>query len=374
MLVKQHIPIHITASNGVLSKGQKTFNTQIQQIEKLRHLLAAWDVATTAYHEKYTRELTPLVTDTMALQTTLLFKLDSVSGEKGFNKSERKMLGEVITELAEQLLIENDDAEIKSIFNKHSQTDYDSLESASLQGMKSMLEDILGFEPGELDNLDSPEEILRRAHVQIEENQARHQSERQELEARRSKSKKKSARQLEKEAQAEADAKKINQSIRDVYRKLASALHPDRETDPQERERKTLLMQRINQAYEKQNLLLLLELQLELEHIDQIAIARIDEDRLRHYNTILKGQIAELKHELMRVESSFCGQFGMAPFARVKPETVLRDLSYEILQAQQANNELERELHTLKDAKSVKAWLKKIRRGVANNSFDDCPF
>jgi chromosome segregation ATPase len=240
--------------------------------------------------------------------------------------------------------------------------------------MKSMLEDILGFEPGELDNLDSPEEILRRAHVQIEENQARHQSERQELEARRSKSKKKSARQLEKEAQAEADAKKINQSIRDVYRKLASALHPDRETDPQERERKTLLMQRINQAYEKQNLLLLLELQLELEHIDQIAIARIDEDRLRHYNTILKGQIAELKHELMRVESSFCGQFGMAPFARVKPETVLRDLSYEILQAQQANNELERELHTLKDAKSVKAWLKKIRRGVANNSFDDCPF
>ena len=374
MLVQKHIPIHIAASDGVLSKGQKTFNSQIQQIEKLRIQLAAWDATTTAYHEKYTRELAPLVTAAMELQASLMYCLDSVSGDKGLSKTERKILGEIITELAAQLLVDRDDAEIKSIYNKYSQSDYDSQEAANLQGMKSMLEDVFGFDLGEDDGSDSPEEILRRAHVQFEEEQARHQAERHEWEARRAKSKKKSARQLEKEAQAEADAKQINQSIRDVYRKLVSALHPDRETDSQERERKTLLMQRVNHAYDKQNLLQLLELQLELEHIDRIAIARIDEDRLRHYNTILKGQIAELKHELTRVESNFCGQFGISPFTRVKPETVLRELGYEILHAKQANNELERELRTLKDAKGVKAWLKKIRREVTNNPFDDCPF
>ena len=51
----------------------------------------------------------------------------------------------------------------------------------------------------------------------------------------------------------------MSQSIREVYRKLAGALHPDRESDPQERERKTALMQRVNQAYAKNNLLQLLD-------------------------------------------------------------------------------------------------------------------
>lgn len=374
MLERQQIFIHIAAGNGVLSKGQKTFNSQIRQIEKLRTQLAAWDAATTAYHEKHTRELLPLVTVAMELQSTLVHSLDRAIGEKGLSKRERNRLGEVITELAAQLLAARDDAEMKAIYNKYSRSDYDSKEAANMQGMKSMLEDILGFDLGDGDGLDSPEEILRRAQAQIEEEQVRHQAERQAREARRAKGKKKSARLLEKEAQAEADARQINQSIRDVYRKLVSALHPDREPDPQERERKTLLMQRINQAYEKQNLLQLLELQLELEHIDQGAIARLDENCLRHYNTLLKSQIAELKHKLIRVESGFCGQFGLSPFARVKPETVLRDLSYEILHARQANQELERELRSLNDAKGVKAWLKKIRREATDNPFDDCPF
>jgi curved DNA-binding protein CbpA len=37
--------------------------------------------------------------------------------------------------------------------------------------------------------------------------------------------------------------------VREVFRKLASELHPDRETDPAEHARKTELMQRVNQAY-----------------------------------------------------------------------------------------------------------------------------
>ena len=373
MLVPQQIPFHIATAGGELSKGQKTFNSNIQKIEKLRTKLAAWDAATTAYHEKHTRELMPLVAASMALHVTLVHSLDRISGEKGFSKSERRMLGEVIAELAGQLLDERDDAEMKAIYNKHNKSDYDSEEAAHLQGMKSMLEEVLGFDLGEDDDLDSSEEVMRRAHAQYQQKQANYAAEQQEREARRGK-RKKSARQLEKEAQAEADARQINQSIREVYRKLASALHPDREADPQERERKTLLMQRINQAYEKQNLLQLLELQLELEHIDRNAIARIDEDRLRHYNTILKGQLDELKHELMRVESNFCGQFGLAQYARVKPETVMRELNCDIAQATQANRSLESELLGLKDAKSVKVWLTKIRRERAVNPFDGCPF
>ena len=133
-------------------------------------------------------------------------------------------------------------------------------------------------------------------------------------------------------------------------------------------------MQRINAAYDKQNLLQLLELQLELEHIDRNAIGRLDEERLRHYNVILKRQIAELEHEAMRVESMFCGQFGIAPFAVVKPETVMRDLSREIAQMRKTNREIEQDLRALEDGKGVKAWLKKLRRRPPVDDFDDFSF
>ena len=78
-------------------------------------------------------------------------------------------------------------------------------------------------------------------------------------------------------------------------------------------------MQRVNQAYDKNNLLQLLELQLELEHIDQSAIDNISEDRLKHYNKILKDQLAELEQEIVHVEGGFRAQFGISPFVEVSP-------------------------------------------------------
>lgn len=37
--------------------------------------------------------------------------------------------------------------------------------------------------------------------------------------------------------------------LRNVFRQLASAVHPDRESDPDERDRKTALMSEANAAY-----------------------------------------------------------------------------------------------------------------------------
>ncbi len=47
-----------------------------------------------------------------------------------------------------------------------------------------------------------------------------------------------------------------------------AVLHPDREPDEAERVRKTELMQRVNEAYSKKDLLQLVALQLEIEQID----------------------------------------------------------------------------------------------------------
>jgi hypothetical protein len=263
--------------------------------------------------------------------------------------------------LAGQLAAARDDAQLKALYNKHSRSDYDAEEAANIQGMKFMLEDVLGFELGDDLDTSSPEDILARAQAQMREKQTQHDADRQAREERRGKQKK-SAKQLATEARRQAEEQRLRQSIREVYRKLASALHPDRETDSQERERKTALMQRANQAYAKNNLLQLLELQLELEHIDQSALDNIGEDRLKYYNKILKEQLVELEQELLRVEGAFKAQFGVPPFADVSPHTIMRDLAAEIVAVRRIIHDIKKDLLAFADFKTFKAWLKTLRR------------
>ena len=149
-------------------------------------------------------------------------------------------------------------------------------------------------------------------------------------------------------------------SVRELYRKLVSALHPDRESDPQERDKKTALMQRVNHAYDQKNLLLLLELQL--EHIDQTTINNIAAGRLNHYNKILKEQLDALEHEILHIEDTFKIQFGIPPFAKISPSAVMRNLAADITGLQHAIRELEDDLLVFQDIKKLTAWPKATRR------------
>jgi hypothetical protein len=266
------------------------------------------------------------------------------------------------------LLAENDDAALKAIYNKHSQSDYDSDEAASLQDMKSALEGMLNINLGDDQEVHSEEDLISRAQAHLQEKETQQAAQRQARAERRSQ-RKKSAKQLAQEEKQLAEAQQISQSIREVYRKLASALHPDRESDPQERERKTALMQRVNQAYEKNNLLQLLELQLELEHIDQSAINNLSEDRLKHYNKVLKEQLAELELEIEHVRGRFRAQFGIPPFVTLSPAALIDDLARDIVGTEQSVALLEKELLALEDVKHLKAWIKEIHRQTKADAF-----
>jgi len=99
--------------------------------------------------------------------------------------------------------------------------------------------------------------------------------------------------------------------VREIFRKLASALHPDRESDTKQREAKTVLMQKVNQACTANDLLTLLELQLRIEQIDASHIANASAQRLKHYNKVLTEQLGELRMEVERVEMGFRVDFGL---------------------------------------------------------------
>ena len=364
------VSIATHADQAALSKGQKAFNTLIKQIENKRTRLAAWESAMPPYHQKYLSDWVPLMESSADLRTKLVVCLDGAYDQKGFTKTERRTIAGMITDLAGELVAARQDAEMKRIYNRYSQSDYDREEAANLKGVQDMLEDALGMDLGEELDVSSPDEFFARAQEKIQERQAEFDAERQAHEDRRAK-RAKSAKQLAQEARQQTQQRQLSQSIREVYRKLVSALHPDRETDPTERARKTALMQRVNQAYDKNNLLQLLELQLELEHIDQFALNNISDDRLKHYNKILKDQLAELDQEILHVEDQFRAQYGLSPFVDLSPSTILRDLVRDVVTMQQANRDIEHDLELFNDIKMIKLWLKAVQRQSRMMNFDD---
>ncbi|MDO8369252.1 MAG: hypothetical protein Q7S71_00795, partial [Candidatus Nitrotoga sp.] len=214
------ISIVIGQDQPHLSKEQKAFNTLIKKIDAKRVRLAAWQEIIPSYQRKYASELAPLVKTSQDIEIELVHCLDRTSDQKGLTSTERRMIDDLISELAGRLAAERDDADLKSIYNKHSGSDFDAEETAAMEGMKSMFEDVLGVDLGDDFDMSSPEELMKRAQAHLHEQQTQHQADQKAQEERRAK-RKKTAKQITKESQQLAEEQQTSQSIRELYRKLA---------------------------------------------------------------------------------------------------------------------------------------------------------
>lgn len=357
--------VKIAAGTGdvPLTKAQKTFNAHIERLEKLRALRAAWDTAIAAFQHKYAGELHPLIEESTALQIQFAHRLDQAHGQARLTERERRTLAGLIAELAADLLDERDDEALKALYRKHAGSDFDDLQAAELAETKAMLEEMLGIELGDDLEMGSPEEVMQRARERMD-------ADAHARELRRA-TKKKTPRQLAREARQRAEEAQVGLSIREIYRKLASALHPDREPDPEERDRKTALMQRVNRAYDAKNLLQLLELQLEVEHLGRNTSKDFGEDRLLRYNHILKDQIRDLEQEIGSVEGEFRARFGIAPMRMLTPVGLVGLIDDDIRRVRHGMREMARDMKMCDDDEKLKAWLKKLKRRARARDVDE---
>ncbi|MDE3011089.1 MAG: J domain-containing protein [Pseudomonadota bacterium] len=368
MLKTQGKALQVTQdpSSAGQSKQQKAFNQSVRRIEKLREALAAWEAVMPGFRQAYAREVMPLQERAGELRRELLSSLTKAHERPGLDGTQRRTLRALIVELAAGLLAETDDPGLKEIYNHYSQGDFDQELAAEREETRQLLEQSLGIEIGDDVDVFSPEAILQHLGARAEARGA----------ARTGPTAppKRSARQRQREAQREADEARVRQSLRQVYQKLVLALHPDREPDPQERNRKTELMQRVNRAYAANNLLQLLELQIELEHIDQHHLDRLSDEQLVRYNTLLKSQALELETELQALEASFRLKFELSSMARIGPHDVMRALAVEVVQFQGMIRDLERDLQTIGSIATLRPWLRAMRRelrqsiGAARNA------
>jgi hypothetical protein len=355
------------------SKGQKSFNSLIAKIGKRRAALADWEAFEPEFRRKFADELTPLEDSFDAVRLEMVRRLDQSHDIKGLTQTERQTIEDLIIHMAAPLLEHTEDPDLAEIFERYSVLDPEE-EWVALETMRQTMEDALGIEISDDVDMASPEAVIRHVQEQLDQQEERERKRREAREEHHAK-RKKTPKNVAAEDQARTEQEEIHLSIREVYRKLASALHPDREPDPVERERKAALMQRVNKAYATRSLLDLLELQLELEHIDQATLDNISEVRLKRWNTILKEQLRGLDQELMEVEADYHYKCDMSPMQAVSPKSVKRSLNERMAAIREGIKRFEQDLRVIGDIKRMKPWLKEMKRELVYlQQDDDMPF
>jgi hypothetical protein len=343
-------------ATGKLSPARKKFNVLVKQVEAERGRLALWRDEAPNLRAVAASELSPLADVFGARYRDYLFLLDQAWSDKAIKKNERAKLSDLISHVASDLMDRFDDPAIKAIYDRHSALAFDLEADAAM--MREMVSAATGIDLDDDTDISSPSALFAALQKKLDENEEA-EEERQADKAPA----KPSARAL----RQQAEEAKLKQSVRDIFRKLASALHPDRETDPAERARKTALMQRANVAYDANDLLGLLELQLAVEQIDQTGLDNLGDDRIKSYNKILQGQLDEIRIDIMAFETALAFDMGIAPGDHVLPDLMMRDLREEIEAMRTDVREIEADLQRFTDIKKLKAWLKEYEIGDADD-------
>ncbi len=354
---QRSLRISDAAKAASVSPVRKEFNRLVRKLETSRARLAAWQAAMPVAQRRIDEEYDPAVDAYDARLRQLVLLLDKMITHKSLTRSEREKLEIWLADTAAGLLAEaEDDNELKEIYRRHTGEDFDEGIEEDDAEFADMMANMLGVKL-DADAAKSPEAVLEALAEQWEERATQAQAAAEAKAAKRPKS----AAALAREHRQEIEAEKLKQSVREIFRKLASALHPDREADPAERERKTALMQRVNVAYRANDILALLELQLEIEQIDVAGLNGISDERIRQYNRILDGQVVEIMSKIYDFEYVAVEMLDHPDLRKLTPEILLKTLADDIADLQKQMTEVQEDLENFQDVKKLKAWLKTFR-------------
>ena len=286
----------------------------------------------------------------------LVMLLDQAMDGKVLTKGQKVKVADLLVGQLSDLLAEVQEAELVRLYDKYSAVSFEDEQQDNLEFMRAFASDAFGVELGADTAASTPEELARligeKMHAGVAgaapQPEGRH---------KRKKSAKAEAQQMQRE-QAAAGASK---AVREVYRKLASQLHPDREPDLEQRARKTGLMQEVNQAYAASDLLALLELQLRVEQIDPAALANMAQERLAHYNLVLREQSQRLEEELFELMAPFEIGMGNRLPRKPTPDAIDRLMDVDIRHLQTTLRGLKADLLSFQDINQLKSSLKHYR-------------
>ncbi len=344
----------------VLSKSQKEFNRLTRKIEQLTVDLSELEEAAQHIQQRVQTDYRPLVEQYNQFRADLVRLFDRAHDRNEHTKTEKKKLVDLIQNMAFELISEHGMDDLKPIYDKYDTQGFDHTNAEADQQtaelMKEMMAAMFGVKFDEDADVSDPQKMtdyVQEQMAQREADEARRQQQRA--------SKPKSAKQQEREAKKQAEERNTTKAVRTLYMDLVKAFHPDREPDEAEKLRKTEIMHRVTDAYEKSDLLALFRLQLEFERIDQAHLETLAEDQLKYYNKILKQQAQELDDKFFALQNELAAMIGKPAFAVSSRFALEFSLNSDIAQLKRDIKAIKSDVKALADASRLKQWLKTYR-------------
>lgn len=348
---------------GPMSPAQKRFNQLLKQSETLAKKIEETVKLADAHRLVHARTLVPLENERTTLMRQMAVWLDARLQRKGLSARQKAIATEILCHLAAAVASTGDEA-MRTLYEAHSDTSLEEEEKAVAADMKMFMEDVLGEDIGDDDaSFDSLDDLFRASMTRMQEKAAAEQAERASRQAKR----KKSAAQTKAEARAKTQAQDATGALRTIYRQLVSALHPDRETDHAEQLRKTALMKEANAAYEKRDLLGLLQLQLRAELIDASQMASMAKEKLAALTALLKDRVDVLSAEFVDVEMQMVSEFNLPMYITLNAASLRRHLAESELDLQEEISVMKEDLALVQDDARFKRWLKQQYQAVQDD-------
>ena len=340
-----------------LSAAARAYNLQLTRVDKLRSQLAELDALGQAHRQALHTAVDPLRRQLTQAQRELALALDEHLQGKLLSRVQADTARAVLCRLARDLA-EAGDAAMRELHDRHSPRTLVRLKQDAADALRQRLEAVLG-EPLDDEGQDlSAEQLLRAGMERLRRSQDEAQ-ERKRAAAQAKRARRKPGADERQTEQHDADT-----LLRRLFRQLASALHPDRETDPQARLRKTALMSEANAAYEKRDLVTLLQIQSRAELADPEAVHKLSDQRLASLTLLLKAQVAELERERAGRQSALADEFDLPEGLSPNANTLLQQRIDQACALEAALAQVEQDLAQVDDAGRLKRWLNAQRDAV----------
>jgi len=342
-----------------LSAAAKAFNLQLTRIDKLKSQLQELDAWEQAHRLALHQNVTPLQKrHSQAMRAMALF-LDERLGGKALAAGQRETARQILCGLA-RTLAEEGDTEMAALHDRHNPQTLAELARGRADALRAQLEEALGEPLGAEHEGASADEVLRagmeRLRQSVEDEQAR----------RRAAAEKRKAKKKPNAAQAavQAQMEDAETSLRKLFRQLASALHPDREPDAQARLAKTALMSEANAAYERKDLVALMQIQQRAALADPQAAAQMGDDKLAALTRLLKQQVADLERERAARNDRLAAEFQVPMGFGVTPKTLQMVLHDQVFELEEALALMQEDLERVQADAGLKRWLAEQRNAT----------
>jgi hypothetical protein len=310
---------------GAASAAAKAHDWQLRRLNQIRGQRQTLEAVGQAHRQVRHDRLNPLQERHRQAMRALVLALDASLVAKQLSGAQRETAQQRLCVMA-QLLARAGDAEMVVLHDRHHPRTWAELEQERREAW-----------------------------------QAEHQAAAAQAQAQAQRKAASQARQQRKaptQAQAAdlAQAESAQQRLRSLFRQLASALHPDREPDPERRLVKTALMSEANAANERRDWLALLDIQQRAAISTPASPA--SDAQLVEVTVLLKQQVAEQERQRAALNDRLADEFDLPPGSGVTAERLAAALLQQVQLLQAKVDQLEAAALQAQDTAGLKRWLK----------------